>query len=299
MTAMTAPAPPVRVGLAAVWMTGAIVAFSSLAVAGRALASDLDTFEILAFRSIVGIVLVLVIATATGTRRDIRAARLPLHGLRNMSHFVGQNLWFYAIFTIPLAQVFALEFTQPIWVALAAPLILGERLTAARLGAALIGFMGVLVVAQPQAGGVGAGQAAAALAAVGFAGSALTTKLLTRTEATVSILFWLTVMQAAMGVVCAGWDGDVTLPTAATAPWLTLIACAGLGAHYCLTKALSLAPAGVVIPMDFLRLPVIAAVGALVYGEALSASVALGAALILGANLVNLRGARVVPPGHG
>ncbi len=282
---------PARIGLAALWMTGAIVAFSSMAIAGRVISSDLDTFEIMAFRSLVGIVLVLAIASAAGTRHEIRAARLPLHGLRNLFHFAGQNLWFYALAVIPLAQVFALEFTSPILVALAAPLVLGERLTRPKVAAAVAGFVGVLIVARPGAESFGAGQLAAALAAVGFAGSALVTKLLTRTETITSILFWLTVMQAVMGAVCAGWDGDVTLPTMATAPWLALITCAGLAAHFCLTSALSVAPASVVIPMDFVRLPVIAAAGAVIYDEAVAAHVVLGAALILAANAVNVRAA--------
>ncbi len=279
---------PMQVARAALWMAGAIVSFSSLAVAGRAVSTDLDPFEIMAFRSVVGIVLVLAGARLMGTLPQIHACRMGLHVVRNVVHFTGQNLWFYAIAVIPLAQVFALEFTSPIWVALAAPLVLGERLTARRLAAAAVGFAGVLVVARPDAGGIGAGHAAAVGAALGFAGSALMTKLLTRTQTITCILFWLTVMQAVMGLVCAGWDGDVAWPTAATAPWLALIACGGLAAHLCLTTALSLAPASVVIPMDFLRLPVIAVVGAMAYGEAVTMPVVAGAALILTANAVNL-----------
>jgi drug/metabolite transporter (DMT)-like permease len=190
---------------------------------------------------------------------------------------------------IPLAQVFALEFTSPLWVVVLAPLVLGERLTAMRALAAVLGFVGVLIIAQPWVGNLGPGVIAAAAAAIGFAGSAVFTRRLTRTESVTCILFWLTTLQAVFGLVCAGWDGDITLPSTATAPWLVLIGCAGLLAHFCLTRALSLAPATVVIPIDFTRLPLIALIGYLVYGEAVGAEVYLGASIIIAANLLNLR----------
>jgi len=71
-------------------------------------------------------------------------------------------------------------------------------------------------------------------------------------------------------------------------PWLVVIGCAGLMAHVCLTTALSIAPATVVTPVDFLRLPLIAVIGLMVYGEAIDAFVLIGAAIIFGANYLNL-----------
>ncbi|CAM4223236.1 DMT family transporter [Palleronia rufa] len=274
---------------AALWMTGAIVSFSAMAVAGRAGAAELDTFELMTYRSIVGLALVVAVGAPTGQLGRIRARRLRLHAIRNLCHFTGQNLWFYAITVIPLAQVFALEFTSPIWVALGAPLILAERLTGTRVLSAVLGFAGILLVARPDAGGVGPGQAAAAAAALGFAATALFTRRLTRTEPIVSILFWLTVMQAGFGLAMAGLDGDIAWPSAALWPWLAVIGCAGLGAHLCLTTALSMAPASVVMPMDFLRLPVIAVVGMALYAEPLQAAVFAGAAVIFAANALNIR----------
>lgn len=274
---------------AAAWMAGAIVSFSTMAVAGRMVSFELDTFELMLYRSLIGIVVVLAVAGAAGRVRTIRARRMGLHLVRNLFHFAGQNLWFFAITAIPLAQVFALEFTSPVWVALAAPLVLGERLTRTRILAALVGFAGILIVARPGVAEIGPGQITAALAAIGFAGSALFTRRLTRTENVVSILFWLTVMQVAFGLICAGVDGRIAWPSAASWPWLVLIACAGLSAHYCLTSALSLAPASIVMPMDFLRLPVIALVGWILYSEALDPWILAGGAVIIGANWLNLR----------
>ncbi|HKL65745.1 MAG TPA: DMT family transporter [Roseovarius sp.] len=287
-----APAPPstdpaavLRAGL---WMLGAVVSFSSMAVAGRAVSFELDTFEIMMYRSVVGFVLVVAVARATGRVRGITTRSPGLHLIRNISHFTGQNLWFYAITMIPLAQVFALEFTSPLWVLVLSPLLLGERMTRVRALAALIGFSGILIVARPNAETINTGTLAAAAAAIGFAGSILATKRLTRTETLTCILFWMTATQILFGLVCAGIDGDIALPSRASVPWLVVIGCAGLMAHVCLTTALSIAPATVVTPVDFLRLPLIALIGLMVYGEAIDAFVLIGAAIIFGANYLNL-----------
>ena len=273
---------------AAVWMIGTIVSFTSMAVAGRAVAFELDTFEIMMYRSFIGVVSVLVISNIAGTFGQVTMRSLHVHFLRNISHFAGQNLWFFAITVAPLAQVFALEFTMPIWVMFLAIFVLGEHLTKVRVFTALAGFVGILVVTQPWQGQIGPGIVPAALAAVGFAGSAVFTRLLTRTETITCILFWLTLMQACFGLGFAGYDGDIAVPSADSWPWLILIAVAGLVAHFCLTKALSLAPAAVVVPIDFARLPVIAIVGMLLYGEPLEIAVLAGAVIIFGANYVNI-----------
>ncbi|SLN15596.1 DMT family transporter [Pseudooctadecabacter jejudonensis] len=274
---------------AAFWMIGAIVSFTSMAIAGRAVSFELDTFEIMLFRSLTGIVIVLAVGTFAGTLRQVNSAQLGLHGIRNLAHFTGQNLWFYALTVIPLAQVFALEFTTPIWVILLSPLLLGERITAIGAVAAALGFAGVMIVTQPGATAISSGTIAAATAAIGFALTAIFTRKLTRTQTITCILFWLTTMQAVFGLIAAGYDGDIAVPSAASVPWLVLIGCAGLLAHFCLTTALSLAPASIVMPIDFIRLPVIAIVAAQVYAEPLDPLVFAGAALIFGANYMNIR----------
>lgn len=287
-------APPavaaVPLGRVALWMAGAITGFTVMAVAGRAVAPFHDTFEIMTWRSLFGLILVLAGAALTGHLGQIRARNLPLHALRNISHFAGQNLWFAALPLIPLAQVFALEFTYPILVALAAPLLLGEVFQRRRLIAAGLGFAGVLIVARPwEAGGINLGTGLVLAAAFGFAGSALATKRLTARAPLVEILFWITAMQLVFGLAATLADGTMRLPTVQSLPWLFVIGCAGLGGHLCMTRALSLAPASVVVPIDFLRLPVSAVVGALLYHEALAPAVLIGGAVILAANWINSR----------
>ena len=273
---------------AALWMLGAIASFSAMAVAGREVSQWLDTFEIMTYRSLVGIVVLWVILTLTGQWRQVTRRSISTHVVRNAAHFTGQNLWFYAMTSIPLAQVFALEFTSPIWVVLLSPLILGEPLTRLRLMSVLAGFVGILIVARPSPDTISPGLIAAASSAVFFALSVMYTRLLTRTETVLCIMFWLTLMQAAFGIIFSAWDGDMVAPSAQTLPWLVLIGLAGLLAHYCLTSALAIAPATVVVPIDFVRLPTIAIVGMLLYGEALDAWVFVGATVIFAANYANI-----------
>lgn len=278
-----------RPGLAALWMLGSIAAFTAMAIAGRALTGQHDTFEIMLWRSVVGLGLVLGVGSATGSWRQITARHLPNHIVRNLVHFTGQNLWFWALTLIPLAQLFALEFTSPIWVMALSPLLLGDRLRQRHLLSAVVGLAGVWMVARPDFTAIDPGVLAAAASAISFALSAIMTKRLTRIEGVISILFWLALMQAVLGLTCALADGAMRLPTLASAPWLAVVGASGIFAHLCLTKALSLAPAAVVMPIDFARLPVIALVGWAAYGEAIGAALAAGAGLILLANWINLR----------
>ncbi|WP_425083227.1 DMT family transporter [Ruegeria profundi] len=273
---------------AALWMTGAIASFSSMAVAGRELSLHHDTFEIMMYRSFVGVLIVALVLTATRKWHQVTTERLGLHALRNTFHFTGQNLWFYAVGVVPLAQVFALEFTQPIWVILLSPLLLKERLTAIRMTSALIAFAGVLMVTRPGTASLSPGILMAAGSAIFFAFTTITTKQLTRHASIGCIVFWLTVMQAVLGTAAAGIDQQIALPTLQTAPFLLLVGLAGLLAHFCITNALAIAPATVVVPFDFARLPTIAVVGMLLYHEPLDHWTLLGAAVIFSGIFLNV-----------
>lgn len=284
--------PPGRPFAAAAWMSGSIAGFMALAVAGRQIglaAEPLDTFEMMFYRSALGLAGVVAGAALLGRLDEIGTQRLPVHAARNLIHFAGQNLWLFALGLIPLAQLFALEFSSPLLVALAAPWLLGERLSGARAAALVLGFAGILIVARPfGAAGVSPGLLAALASALCFAMTAIVTKRLTRVTPVVSILFWLTLMQTGLGLAFAGWDGSVRLPGPGLIPWVLMLGASGIAAHVGLTMALSLAPATVVTPIDFLRLPLIAIVGALAYAEPLDPWVFLGGALIFAANWVNI-----------
>ena len=274
---------------AASWMIGAMLSFSLMAISGRELAPALNTFEIMFFRSLIGLVIVLIIGCFAGTLRQIKTDRLGLHMLRNTAHFTGQNLWFLAVAFIPFSQLFALEFSTPVWVALLAPLFLGEVLTRRRLLSVVIGFSGVLIVARPDLNDLNPAILAAMACAICFACSLMATKKLTTDQSITCILFWLTLMQLGMGGVAVALTGGVSMPQGIDYTWVMIISIGGLTAHFCIAKALALAPAIVVIPLDFLRLPLISLVGFLAYDESFEWAVVFGAVLIFAAVFVNLQ----------
>ena len=283
---MTTKSEPAK---ATVWMIGAMLSFSLMAVSGRELATSLNTFEIMLYRSIIGFLIVLVIGYFAKTLGEIKGNRLGLHLFRNFAHFSGQNLWFLAVAYIPFSQLFALEFSAPVWVALLAPLFLGEALTRQRGLAVIMGFAGVLIVARPDINQFDFAIVAAVACAICFAGSMMATKKLTSDQSITCILFWLTLMQLAMGLLATAFIGTITFPEGINITWIVIVGVGGLTAHFCITNALALAPAIIVVPLDFMRLPLISVIGFLAYGEAFELPILVGAVTIFIAILLNLK----------
>jgi drug/metabolite transporter (DMT)-like permease len=258
-------APIARVVL---WMLGTLLSFSTMAVAIRELSATLSIMEILSVRAAIGLLIIgALLALKPQLRHALNRRRLPLHVLRNGIHFGSQYLWSTSLLLLPLSTVFALEFTMPAWTMLMASLTLSERMTPSRIGAVVLGLVGVLVILRP---GIETFHPAALLvlaAAVGYSVQNIATKKLTTTESTFAIVFWMNVIQLPLGLMGA----DPLFPARLglhELPALAGLGIAGLSAHYCLSNAV---------------------VGWWLYGEALDLFVFAGAAIIVGGLLWNLR----------
>jgi drug/metabolite transporter (DMT)-like permease len=272
-------------------MSGALASFMAMAIGGRELAAELTTFQILFFRSIVGVAAVAVLLQRSGWTQ-LRTRVFGTHLVRNIAHFGGQYGWFYGLALIPLTEVFAIEFTMPIWTAMLATLVLGERMNRLRTLAVVVGFVGVLVILRPGIAVVSPAALAVLASAAAYATSHVFTKRLSGTETPLAILFYMTVIQLPLGLVPS--LPDWVWPSPAMWPWVAVVALTALSAHYCLARAFRLAEATVVVPMDFLRLPLIALLGLVLYGETLKIWVVLGAGIILAAAWLNLKSAQRV-----
>ena len=279
-------APNASIARAAGWMAGWLTLMIVIAVAGREASRELSVFQIMLMRSVIGTAMLWPLVRAAGGLAAMRTGRLPQHALRNAVHYAAQYGWFAALTMIPLAQVVAIEFTMPIWSAALAVAFLGERMNVLKWVAVLLGLVGVAVIVRPGAGTLDAGQLIALASAVGFAISVVLVKSLTRTEAAVAISFWMLVVQSVIGLVPAllVWQW----PSATVWGWVVVVAFCGTYSHYCFARAMQHADATVVVPMDFLRVPLTALVGWLAYSERLDLFTALGVALILAGNLLNL-----------
>jgi drug/metabolite transporter (DMT)-like permease len=259
------------------WMSGAVLSFCAMAISARELLRHLGIFEILAFRTAITLLIVLAAATRTGIA-TLRTRRIGVHLWRNLFHVGGQACWVYAIGALPLAMVFAIEFTSPIWTALLAALMLGERIGRGRQVMLAFGFAGVLVILRP---GVAIVQPAALVMLAGslfYAVQMIGTKRLSDTESPMAVLFWMAVIQTPVCLALAA--PSLVAPAPGDLPWIAVIGFGSFTAHYCLTRAMKLADASVVVPVDFFRLPLIAVVGAVFYAEAFDPAVILGALLI-------------------
>ena len=279
--------PPPRSALArcVLWMSGALISFTAMAVAARELSHHMGTFQMLVVRSSFGVALVTLLLAQSGFAQ-LRLAHLKLHATRNLIHFCGQLGWFYAIGLIPLATVFAIEFTTPLWTAVFAAIFLRERLTAARLTAVVLGIAGILVILRPGLAIIEPAALAMLIGALAFGLTHIVTKKLSSRDSALCILFWMSFMQfvLALAPALAHW----TPLTAAQWPWVVVLGVTGISAHYCMVNALGCADATVVVPMDFMRLPLIGLLGWLYYGESIDLWLILGAALILAGNTVSL-----------
>jgi drug/metabolite transporter (DMT)-like permease len=272
------------------WMVGALLSFSVMAVSIRELAKDgLSIFEILVFRSAIALlVLLLLLLLRPDLRVHAKPRRMGLNLLRNSVHYAAQYAWALSLTMLPLAMVFALEFTMPAWTVLLAVWLLHERMTPSRIGVVVFGLIGVLVILRPGVADFNPAAFLVLLAALGFAVTMITTKMLTASETTFGIVFWMSVIQLPLSLLGSDLTVFLHLEMRHILPAIG-VGIAGLTSHYCLSNAFRAGDASLVVPLDFMRIPLIAVVGWAFYGERLDIFVLLGALIIVVGVLWNLR----------
>jgi len=271
---------------ASYWMLATLLSFSLMAVAVKELTATLGTSEIIFFRSLVSLIILTPIVAFVGIRK-VFSTNIRKHLIRNIAHFFGQYGWIYGIAFIPLADVFALEFTVPIWTAIIAAVLLKEHLTKARMYAIVFGMVGVIVILRPGIEIIDFASVVVLAGAICYGLSHTLTKSLVQHESPLSIIFYMALFQLPMGFVLSldSW----IMPSGMMWLWIILIGITALSAHYCMAKAMTFADAMVVVPMDFLRLPLIMLVGLVIYHEGIDWLVLAGATIMLMGNIINLK----------
>ena len=268
------------------WMSGAVFSFLFMAIAGRELSDTMNTFEILTFRSIIALAITVAFIMRSGWH-EIKTDRLSFHFMRNFFHFGGQFGWFLALSMLPLATVFALEFTIPVWAAMLAVVFLHERMHHARIIAIICGLSGVLIILKPGVEVVDPAGLIVIGAAFCYAVAYISTKSMAATERPLAILFYMNLIQLPLGLGPAIFTW--VPPVMGDVPWILLVGVTGLSSHYCLTRAFTVADALTVIPIDFLRLPLVAVIGFFFYNEGLEIMLFVGAIVIFAGNYYNIR----------
>lgn len=262
---------------AALWMGVALLSFALMAISVRELLRSMEVFEVLFLRSAVSLLIMLAFLPRYGGRA-LRTQRFGLHLVRNVLHFAGQYAWVFAIGALPLATVFAIEFTMPVWTALLAPFILSERLNRGRIIMLAAGLAGILIILRPGLQHVPPAALVMLAGSFAYASTMIATKRLAGHETVFAVLFYMSAIQLPLGLAFAipAW----VTPGLTDLPWIVAVGATGLSAHMCLTRAFRIADATLVVPFDFLRLPLIAVVGMLFYNEPPELAVFLGAAVI-------------------
>ena len=235
----------------------------------------------------------------------VRAARLDrrtwgLFGLRGAFHAVAVILWFYSMTRIPIADVTALNYLNPIYVMILAVLFLGERLGPWRIGAVAAAFAGTLIIVRPGFREIDIGHIAMLFTAMAMTASYFMAKFLTGKAKPQVVVFMLSVI---VPVILLPFAVAVWVPVGwEVLGWLFLTASLATAGHYTMTLAFTAAPLTVTQPVTFLQLIWATSLGVLVFGEPADGYVMLGGALIIAAiSIVTWREARrkapILPPG--
>ncbi|WP_367106424.1 DMT family transporter [uncultured Psychrobacter sp.] len=271
---------------ATLWMIGALTSFCLMAIGARELNSQIGVFQILFFRSIVGLLVLSPIILLLKKEHFSFPTRIKLHLVRNLFHFAGQYGWFLGIGLLPLATVFAIEFTVPFWTIIISYLFLKEPITVKKVIAVLLGILGIIVIVQPRLGVASYGSLIVLGAAICYACAHVSTKSLSNTDSPITIIFMMCLIQAPLGLLLftQGW----TTPVGIQWLWLIIIGVTALSAHYCMTKAMQYAEVTFVVTMDLFRLPLISIVGVLLYSERFSVALLVGILLIVAGNAINI-----------
>lgn len=293
----TAPlAPPAETPAARpvsgiVWMIVTGLCFVAVTASVKMVGTEVPAAQSAFLRYALGLVFLIPMWPA------VRAAQFDrqtwaLFGLRGFCHAVAVILWFFSMTRIPIADVTALNYLNPIYVMLLAVLLLKERLGPWRIGAVGVAFLGTLVIVRPGFREIDIGHVAMLFTAVAMAASYFLAKFLTGRAKPQVVVFMLSVI---VPVVLAPYAAVVWVPIGWTElGWLALTAAFATAGHYSMTLAFAAAPLTVTQPVTFLQLVWATLLGVVVFGEPADGFVMLGGAMIIAAiTLVTWREARL------
>jgi len=283
---------------AALMMLGAVASFSLMDAGLKQLSAHYPAFQVAALRGAASLPFVLAWALHRGGIAPLLRVRWPLHLLRGAMGIAMMASFVYALRTLPLSTAYSIFFVAPLLVtALSVPL-LGERVGPRRWTAIGIGLLGTLVLLRPSGDGLGSLAALAVLlAAAMYAVSAVTVRLLARTDSTQSMMVWLMLMMAVGAGVLAlpTWQ-----PVHSEHAWLIVgIGIAGGLGQYAVTEAFRLGEASLIAPLEYTALVYGVLLDVTLWGVLPDAMTWLGAAIIVGSGLYLLRrdrAAAAVPP---
>lgn len=271
--------------VALAWMSGTLLSFCLMAIGAREVSGEIPVFQMLFIRSAIGLFLISSLLFFLDEKKAIRTKRFSLHFFRNIFHFFGQYGWFVGVSFLPLAEVFAIEFTVPVWTAIISALVLKERIGHRKAMSIFFGLLGVIVIVRPGVEIIDPIALIVLGASICYAVSYIATKSLSYSERPLTILFYMCLVQFPFSLLLSlsvwAWPEGIQWL------WLLIIGVTALSAHYCLVNAMKYAEVTTVITLDFIRLPLIGILGVLLYNEEFKMNLLMGGALMLFGNWIN------------
>lgn len=263
----------------ALFMTGAAFGFSIMNALVREVSSELHPFEIAFFRNVFALLFTLPWLLRAGAA-GWKTTRPGLQLLRSVLGLAAMLTWFSSLALLPLAEATALNFTVPLFATVGAAIVLGEVVRARRWSATAVGFLGVIVILRPGFAELEPAMALPIVAAVFMAGSVLTVKKLSGSDSPETVVFYMNLILTPLSFVPAlfVWQW----PSGAALSMMVGIGLVGSLAHLLLTRAYVHGDASAIIPFDYARLPFVAAIGFLFFGEVPDFWTWVGAAVIAG-----------------
>lgn len=273
------PADPPNPVHAILWMLASGLCFVGVTGIVRYLGTELPAVQSAFLRFAWGVVFLLP-ALIGVLRRGVPGLHLRLHLGRGLVHVAAVVCWFYAMARIPVAEVTAIGYLNPVLLTLGTVVFFGERLSVPRVLAIAVALIGALIVLRPGLREVTDGHIAQIFAAMFFAGSYLFAKRLSALASAGQIVAMLSLVVTLALAPLAYW---VWVPVRVEqVAWLAVVAACATGGHYCMSRAFAAAPIAVSQPVVFLQLIWAALLGWVAFGEAVDIFVLLGGAVIVG-----------------
>ena len=270
------------------WMFGFILNITIMALCIRELSHKYSSFEIQNFRNIFSI-LILVFIFLVKKNTKLKSYQLKNNFIRNIFHFIGQSCWTWGLTVLPLALVFSLEFTMPIWASIIALLFLKEKINLNKILFLVLGLIGTFTILLPDTNNINFYNIIVLISAISYAFAHNFTKKLTETDSILSILFFMSVIQLPLSFIGSLTIGKLNFLILEDLPLIIVLTATSLLAHLSLSSALKKSDASIILPIDYIRLPLIALVGWYYYDEVMTYNIIVGSSLIIIGTILFLR----------
>ena len=263
-------------------MTASAVLFGLMAITLRLATAQVSSSEAAFFRAFFGLIFTLPLLIKPGLGL-LRTSRFHLYLLRGLTGAMSMLASFWALAHLPLAQAVSISYSTPLFVTIGAVFLLGEVVRARRWTAVALGFLGVLVIMRPGSVHFSIDMLIALIGAAFAASSYISIKFLSRTEPPDAVVIYMSLIMSPIALVPAlyAW----TWPDATGWLWLVLTGLIGTVAQVMMTRAYEAGDVSALVPINFLQLPVVVICAYFVFGQKLDAATALGAGIIIAANI--------------